>query len=79
MYTSNLTSDYFDSWGTVENYFTKKYPAMKDNTLDCKSVSEQQFVEKIMLLTGISEDEFWSEVYIARMNFHETSISLSCF
>ncbi len=59
------TPEFFKSWHIVRNHLIKKYPALRHYDLQYVKGKERRLINRILLLTGMSEKQLDNEIQFA--------------
>lgn len=79
MFKDHHPPKYFESWHIIRNHLIKKYPALRHYDLDYIKGSETRLLNRIRLLTGISENTLKKEIYTALTNSNRTRTTMQYY
>ena len=79
MLENDKTPVFFQSWHIVRNYLIKKYPVLRHYKLDYVKGQERKLLNRILLLTGISEKRLEAEIQKAVDNADRPVIAIQYF
>jgi hypothetical protein len=79
MLENDKTPVCFKSWHIVRNYLIKKYPVLRHYELDYVKGQERKLLNRILLLTGISEKKLENEIQNAIDNADRPVIAMHYF